>query len=239
MKPINYFNLYTVTKIILILIVIISFHPKSFSQGLGVNATGAPADPSAMLDVSSTDAGILIPRMTEVQKNLIASPATGLMIYQTDGSLGFWHFNGTNWVQSIGTQGATGPTGPTGASSSCQPAQSGETLINFMGCLYVKNVDESGAYTWQNAVTKCKSYGGGWYLPGKSELDIMYQHYNQPALNGTCFGGPCPLNGFNETNYYWSSTILNTLSSWAQWFGTGIQQDRPIGNTYYVRCVRR
>ena len=56
-----------------------------FSQsGAAINTIGTPADQSAILDVSSTNAGILIPRMTETQKLAIPSPTVGLMIYQTD-----------------------------------------------------------------------------------------------------------------------------------------------------------
>jgi hypothetical protein len=87
-----------------------------FSQnGVSINATGNPADSSAMLDVSSTNKGILIPRITEVQKLAITSPATGLLIYQTNNTIGFWYFNGAIWVQAIGPQGPAGPTGVVGA----------------------------------------------------------------------------------------------------------------------------
>jgi uncharacterized protein (TIGR02145 family) len=90
-----------------------------YSQnGVGINPTGAPADPSAAIDVSSTTQGALVPRMTAAQKTAIVSPANGLLIYQTDGVIGFWYFDGNNWVQAIGPQGpngATGPAGPTGA----------------------------------------------------------------------------------------------------------------------------
>ena len=41
-------------------------------------------DPSAMLDVSSTDKGVLIPRLTSGERDLIVAPANGLMIYNTD-----------------------------------------------------------------------------------------------------------------------------------------------------------
>jgi hypothetical protein len=44
-------------------------------------STTATPDASAILDVQSTTQGMLIPRMTETQKNAISSPATGLMIY--------------------------------------------------------------------------------------------------------------------------------------------------------------
>jgi hypothetical protein len=88
----------------------------SFAQtgGAAINATNADPDPSAMLDVSSSSKGILIPRMTASQKNSISNPANGLLIYQTDDMVGFWYYNGTLWVQAIGPAGATGPAGANG-----------------------------------------------------------------------------------------------------------------------------
>jgi hypothetical protein len=68
------------------------------AQNVGVNSTGAAPDASAMLDVSSTSGGMLVPRMTTAQRNAIAAPATGLLIYQTDGVAGFYYYNGTAWV---------------------------------------------------------------------------------------------------------------------------------------------
>ncbi|MCK5788834.1 MAG: hypothetical protein KAH32_07535, partial [Chlamydiia bacterium] len=55
------------------------------------------------LDIASTTAGLLIPRMTETERNAITSPATGLMIYQTDATPGFYHHDGTNWVANSST----------------------------------------------------------------------------------------------------------------------------------------
>ncbi len=55
-----------------------------FSQGAAINSTGATANSSAMLDVSSTNQGILIPRMTAEQRNAIPSPAIGLLIYNKE-----------------------------------------------------------------------------------------------------------------------------------------------------------
>jgi len=91
---------------------------SAYSQGAAVNTTGASADPSAILDLSSNNSGILIPRMTEAQKNSINTPATGLMIYQTDGATGFWYYDGNVWLQSLGAAGATGAIGATGATGS-------------------------------------------------------------------------------------------------------------------------
>jgi hypothetical protein len=55
-------------------------------------------DPSAMLEIKDDNQGVLLPKITAAQKNAIVSPATGLIIYQTDGSAGFWYYNGSAWV---------------------------------------------------------------------------------------------------------------------------------------------
>jgi hypothetical protein len=54
-------------------------------------------DASSALDITSTTKGLLIPRMTETQRDAISPAVTGLMIYQTDGTAGFYHYNGSSW----------------------------------------------------------------------------------------------------------------------------------------------
>jgi len=68
------------------------------AQNVGINSTGTAPDNSAMLDVSSTTKGMLTPRMTQAQRNAIGTPATGLLIYQTDNTAGFYHYDGTVWT---------------------------------------------------------------------------------------------------------------------------------------------
>jgi len=60
----------------------------------------APAA-SAVLEVASTTKGFLFPRMTETQRGAIGSPATGLMVYQTDGDEGVYIYKSFGWVQVI------------------------------------------------------------------------------------------------------------------------------------------
>jgi hypothetical protein len=62
---------------------------------VAVNADGGLPDISAMLDVRSSSKGVLAPRMTQEQRNLIANPATGLTIFQTDGIPGLYYNSGT------------------------------------------------------------------------------------------------------------------------------------------------
>lgn len=68
---------------------------------IGIGTTSPNS--SAALDITSTNSGLLIPRLTESQKLAIASPATGLLIFQTDGASGFWYFNGTIWSPFVGS----------------------------------------------------------------------------------------------------------------------------------------
>lgn len=82
------------------------------AQGMAINTTGTSANTSAMLDVSSTTQGVLVPRMTLAQRNLISSPATGLLVYQTDGTAGFYFYSGSAWTSLSGGGGS-----PTGAAS--------------------------------------------------------------------------------------------------------------------------
>lgn len=57
----------------------------------------AAANASALLDMRSTTKGFLPPRVTTAQKNAIASPATGLMIFDTDLARPCF-FNGATWI---------------------------------------------------------------------------------------------------------------------------------------------
>jgi hypothetical protein len=75
-----------------LLIVAISWQGFS-QQSLGINTPNP--DPSAALDVSATNKGMLIPRITFA--NRPTNPATGLLIYQTDNTPGFYYYDGSMW----------------------------------------------------------------------------------------------------------------------------------------------
>ncbi|MCC6600038.1 MAG: tail fiber domain-containing protein [Crocinitomicaceae bacterium] len=80
----------------------------AFSQGsVSINTNGDQPDNSAMLDISSTTKGLLIPRMSSVQRSAIGSPANGLMVYD-DTTDSFWYYNGSAWTE-IGGAGASAP----------------------------------------------------------------------------------------------------------------------------------
>lgn len=71
---------------------------EASAQNVGINETGANPNASAMLDVAANNKGILIPRLNRAQKFLINNPADGLLIYQTDDTVGFWYYEKNKWV---------------------------------------------------------------------------------------------------------------------------------------------
>ncbi len=93
----NYLNYFKSTLFILALLLNLTVMAQ-----VAINADGSSPETSAMLDIKSDTAGILIPRMTMVQRDAISNPATGLMIYQTDDAAGFYHYDGSNW-KTIGS----------------------------------------------------------------------------------------------------------------------------------------
>lgn len=79
----------------------ILFSSVQAQVGIG---TASP-DGSAALQIQSTSKGMLIPKMTQAQRQAISNPANGLMVYQTDGNSGFYFNAGTSalpsWVQVV------------------------------------------------------------------------------------------------------------------------------------------
>lgn len=63
---------------------------------VAINTDNANPDASAMLDIKSTSKGMLVPRMTTALRTAIASPATGLLVYDTDLNK-FYYYNGSTW----------------------------------------------------------------------------------------------------------------------------------------------
>ncbi len=94
MKKASYFLLFVVMFSVNKLQSQTNTFPSNGSVGIG---TISP-DVTSLLDISSTSKGFLAPRMTFAQRNAIVSPATGLLIYQTNNTPGFYVFNSIAWA---------------------------------------------------------------------------------------------------------------------------------------------
>lgn len=78
-----------------------TFHFSAAGASIAVGQGATPADASAIVEITSDDRGFLFPRMTEANRLGIASPATGLMVYQTDNREGIYIYKSFGWVQVI------------------------------------------------------------------------------------------------------------------------------------------
>ncbi len=187
-------------------------------------------DASAALDITSTTGGVLVPRMTETQRDAINNPANGLMIYQTDGTVGFYYYNGSSWAEVAATSKTY--------SVNTFYAELGGYVIEVRdGGKHglVVAMQDQGSSIWYEAddllndAANHDTYGAkfmDWRLPTKRELTLMYVVYSN--------GNEATLNG----NVYWSSTENVNEIAWAQDFSIGDQGNNDKNNTNNVRAVR-
>ena len=91
-------NLYSSMKKLLLLVLAFLSLINIINAQMGINSTGTAPNPSAMLDVSSTTKGLLPPRMTSAQKNAIANPADGLLVFDTN-TQSYWFRQSGAWTE--------------------------------------------------------------------------------------------------------------------------------------------
>ena len=140
--------------------------------------TATPAA-SAQLDVSSTTKGVLIPRMTGVQRTAIATPAEGLMVYQTDATAGFYIYQGVG----------AGWTPVSSAKHSIGESFGGGKVFfittDSLHGLIAETIDQSTASTWYSAQNNISTIANhsvagqkftDWRLPTRNELDLLYDY---------------------------------------------------------------
>jgi len=133
----------------------------SANAQVAINATGTAPVASAMLDVSSTTSGALVPRMTTAQRTAIAAPATSLLVYQTDGTAGFYYYTGAAWrylntpwifsganiafpVGSIAINTAA-PTRTLDVNGTARIGTNGTTITNIIKVAVVQTIGAIGA----------------------------------------------------------------------------------------------
>ena len=112
-------------KLILSFFVSVEFFNAVLCQNIGINEPNP--DNSAILEMTSTERGLLIPRMTTGERDIIPSPANSLLIFNTSTQcFEAWNQPSTSWV-AFGCIGCTVPTAVT-ASAAPNPICVGSTL---------------------------------------------------------------------------------------------------------------
>ena len=173
----------------------------SGNVGIGTSSPSA----SAILDVSSTSKGILIPRMTASQKNAISSPTTGLLIFQTDAPSDFYHYNGSSWISltepnwtSAGTIQSVGWTATTTAPTI------GTTTVNDY------SYKQIGSKTWKCQLTF--SAGGSSTGANNGSGDYLFTLPNGLQFNTSLAGQNAITDNVGSSNWTWPGLWLSSSS---------------------------
>jgi uncharacterized protein (TIGR02145 family) len=181
---------------------------RTGAQNVGIGTLTPVA--SAQLDITSTNKGFLPPRMTKTQRDAIATPVPGLMIWCNNcvapsGELQV--FNGTNWTNMAGG------SSPSGTVTICTQVWAIKNLdvdryrngdpIPKVTDPTAWSVLTTGAYCYYNndSATYAATYGKlynsyavndprglapeGWHIPSNAEWNILVKCID-PAADTTC-----------------------------------------------------
>ena len=110
------------------------YNPSTTQLSLGTNAPEA----SALLQLDSTSKGFLPPRQTTAQRDAIASPATGLTIYNTDTNQ-YNVYNGVAWGVMAGGGGGGGGGVELGSAGQFSYYQTSGATVSPQTILNIKN----------------------------------------------------------------------------------------------------
>ena len=164
---------------LMILILTISysiFYTSAFCQGVGINISNSPPDANTILDIDakgmSMKAGILIPRMTTIDRGTIATPIPeSLLIYNTDNHCFEAYYNNA-WVDFGCLAGCPYPSQPdniAGMSSVCKGQNNvSYSITNVPGLTYV------WTYT-----------GTGFTIASGSGTNSIIANFSATATSGT------------------------------------------------------
>lgn len=184
-------------KAIFISILIITVSFSASEAQVSINDDGTPPDPDAMLEIKSSDKGLLIPRLNAA--NRPASPPEGMLIYQTDGTTGFYYFDGSNWSR-VGDAADDYWIPATGSNirfpyriavgGFTTTADYGVNVLNYSsGRSGVRGVSQSGTFRYADGQLGVLNYSG-------NPLDLPLDVPNIGVL------GIKPANGLNGTGIY-------------------------------------
>ena len=159
------------------------------AQSVGIGTT--TPETSAVLDVRSTSQGLLPPRLTAAQRQAIASPVQGLLVFQTDGSQGLYYYSGVAWLNLANgrvpdANGSTTPANGGVVSTPVYPSASSNFLspagvaVGPDGTIYVASVGADVLFQVDNssaAVNRLAGTGQVGYVDGQA----VNARFNNPT----------------------------------------------------------
>lgn len=175
-------------KLLTIICVMVFLPALVMAQSVSVNTDGSTADASAMLDVKSSTKGLLVPRMSRTERNAIASPATGLLVFQNaPDSIGYYYYNGTAWTWLLSNSNADSLAWRTGGNTGTNAA------ANFIGTqdnadLVIKTNNAEVMRVATNGAIGLGTTTPGTGVGGSSRIDIRDENGALSDISQTVAG---------------------------------------------------
>jgi len=187
--------------IILLSAISILISPAALAQ-VSISTDGSAPHSSAMLEVKSIDRGILVPRLTTVQREGISGPAEGLLVYDNDTD-SFWFYSGSLW-QELRTGAGTELTDADNDTKVTVDNGSDEDLIRFQ---------LGGA---EKMVLRINSLD---LNPGNDNVIVAP------------FSGSLITSASNNSIFGYSSGQMNTTGNYNSFFGSSVGLNNIDGNS--------
>ncbi len=211
---------------VLFLVIFLYYCDESKAQGIRVDTAGvainfddSSPNATAVLDVKSTSKGLLIPRLTTAQRNGITTPATSLMVFDSD--LGqFFYYTGSTWkVVSSKLDSAKLFIGNTDGYASTR-LMSGDASINSLGVITIASNAITTSKIASNAVDGTKIAMGS-----DANGDIIY--YNGTDYIRLAIGSSGTVLKSNGTTPSWATETgdISTVTA-----GTGLSGGGTTGD---------
>jgi len=180
------------------------------------------SDPTAVLQVKATDKGVLLPALTKIQINNIVSPATGLILYNTDSKRFNW-YDGLTWrplitnaqnVITVSTDGSADFLTIQGAIDSISgQADNNRYIIQVSPAIYSENITPKGYVT----IT-----GTGWdtVIDGYITFNHALGDANVKDFRITTLNHPSIIINTDDEADLIGCYIFTTYNNSATWVGT-------------------
>jgi hypothetical protein len=200
-------------------------------QGIGIG-TNTPSN-SAVLDVTSTSKGLLIPRMTSAQRGAIVSPANGLMVYDITTS-SFWYYNGAGWINMLSpAQGSGGGAFPFPFDTTLALPGTAFRIINSGNGIQGGSINGTGVLATSSSGAGLQAFSANSYgiIANSSTRSAIYAYNNNSyaaidATNSNANG--VAINGSSSLN----DAILGTSAAAGK---AGIYGTSTAPNGYGIR----
>ena len=206
-----------IKKAVMLFLCFLMIHSAINAQSVAINTDGTTANTSALLDVKSTAKGVLIPRMSRTERNAIASPATGLLIFQNGpDSIGFHYYDGTKWTWIVSNSNTDSLAWRTAGNTGTTDAN------NFIGTKdnipFNVRVNNQKAGRIDNTLANAfwGYQAGNANTTGLNNVAFGHQAFqsNLSGTNNTAIGGLAASSnttGNNNTATGYAASILNTV----------------------------